>query len=178
MTLALLLSGISVIALSDRAAGQAGGTIMLTDGTKMDNFNKVGDADWRVGERAIVANNRRGFLASKQSFDDFWLRAEFYPDEETDSGIFIRCENPQMVSAQLCYEINIHDTNANRKNATGAIVNVIPPERLVQTELHWNVLEFEAKGSQLNVSINGERTWSVRDTKHARGAIALQFANA
>ena len=180
MTLAVLLSGISVISLSDRAVGQAGGqtagTIMLTDGKKMDNFNKVGDADWRIGEAAIVANNGRGFLVSKQSFDNFRLRAEFYPDDETDSGIFIRCDNPQMISAMSCYEINIYDTNTNRKNATGAIVNVAPPEKSPQTELHWNVLEIEAKGSQLNVSINGERTASVRDTKHARGPIALQFA--
>ena len=176
LTVALLLSGISIISLSDRAAGQAGGAIMLTDGTKMDNFNKVGDADWRIGERAIVANNGRGFLVSKQSFDNFRLRAEFYPDDETDSGIFIRCDNPQMISAQSCYEINIYDTNTNRNNATGAIVNVVPPEKSPQTELHWNVLEIEAKGPQLNVSINGERTASVRDTKHARGPVALQFA--
>jgi len=176
LTLALLLSGISIISLSDRAAGQANGTIMLTDGTKMDNFNKVGDADWRIGERAIVANNGRGFLVSKQSFDNFRLRAEFYADEETDSGIFIRCDNPQQISAQSCYEINIYDTNTNRNNTTGAIVNVAAPERPQQTELKWNVLEIEAKGPQLNVSINGERTTSARDTKHASGPIALQFA--
>jgi 3-keto-disaccharide hydrolase len=175
-SLAILLSCMSVVGLSDRAAGQAGGTIMLTDGTKMDNFNKVGDANWKIGERSIVANEGRGFLVSKQSFDNFRLRAEFYPDEETDSGIFIRCDNPQMISAQSCYEINIYDTNTNRNNATGAVVNVVPPERSTQTELKWNVLEIEARGPQLNVSINGERTASVQDTKHARGPIALQFA--
>ena len=176
MALVVLLSGLSVVALSDRAAGQAGGGIMLTDGTKMDNFDKVGDANWKIGERAIAADQGRGFLVSKQSFDNFRLRAEFYPDDETDSGIFIRCDNSQQPSAQSCYEINIYDTNANRNNATGAIVNVVKPERSPQTELKWNVVEIEAKGPQLNVSINGERTASVQDTKHARGPIALQFA--
>lgn len=176
LSLAILLSGLSVIALSDRAAGQAGGSIVLTDGTKMDNFNKVGDANWKIAERSIAANEGRGFLVSKQSFDNFRLRAEFYPDDETDSGIFIRCDNPQQISAQSCYEINIYDTNANKNNATGSIVNVVKPERSPQTELKWNVLEIEARGSQLNVSINGERTASVRDNKHARGPVALQFA--
>jgi len=174
--LGVLLAGFSVLSLPDQAAEQAAGTVMLTDGTKMDNFNKVGNADWRVGERAIVANHGRGFLVSKQSYDNFRLRAEFYPDDETDSGIFIRCEDPQNPSAQTCYEINIYDTNTNRDNATGAIVNVAKPWRTPQTELKWNVVEIEAKGPQLNVSINGERTASVRDTKHARGPIALQFA--
>ncbi len=167
---------LSATALSGAAQGQGSAAIMLTDGTKMDNFNKVGDANWRVAERAIVANEGRGFLVSKQSFDNFRLRAEFYPDEETDSGIFIRCDDPQQISARSCYEINIYDTNTNRNNATGAIVNVVPPERSPQTELKWNVLEIEARGPQLNVSINGERTASVQDTKHALGPIALQFA--
>ena len=176
VTLAVLLAGVTVLSFSHQAAGQAGVATMLTDGTKMDNFNKVGDANWRIGERAIVANEGRGFLVSKQSFDNFRLRAEFYPDDETDSGIFIRCDDPQRPSAQSCYEINIYDTNTNRNNATGAVVNVAPPERSPQTELKWNVLEIEAKGPQLNVSINGERTASVQDTKHARGPIALQFA--
>src|SRR5215469_50192 len=176
VTLALLFAGVSTLSFAAEPAGLGAGAIMLTDGKKMDNFNKVGDADWRIGEGSIVANNGRGFLVSKQSFDNFRLRAEFYPDEETDSGIFIRCDDPQRPSAQSCYEINIYDTNQNRNNATGAVVNVAPPERSPQTELHWNVLEIEARGSQLNVSINGERTASVRDTKHARGPIALQFA--
>src|SRR4051812_39782850 len=138
----LACSGLIALALSGEAAGQAGGTIQLTDGKKMDNFNKVGDADWRIAEGAIVANNGRGFLVSKQSFDNFRLRAEFYPDEETDSGIFIRCADPQQPSAQSCYEINIYDTNTNRNNATGAVVNVVAPERSPQTELKWNVLEI------------------------------------
>ena len=175
-----LIAASCAVVLTDDALGQGQGqanrAIPLTDGKKMDNFNKVGDADWRIAEGAIVANNGRGFLVSKQSFDNFRLRAEFYADEETDSGIFIRCDDPQRPSAQSCYEINIYDTNTNRNNGTGAIVNVVPPERPPQTELKWNVLEIEAKGPQLNVSINGERTASVQDTKHARGPIALQFA--
>ncbi len=176
VTLSLLFAGVSTLSFAAEPAGLGAGAIMLTDGKKMDNFNKVGDADWRIAEGSIVANNGRGFLVSKQSFGDFRLRAEFYPDDETDSGIFIRCENPQQITAQSCYEINIYDTNQNLNNATGAVVNLAPPERSPQTELHWNVLEIEARGPQLNVTINGERTASVRDTKHARGPIALQFA--
>jgi len=174
--LGILVAGASLLALSQSAVGQQGGMIMLTDGKNMTNFDKVGDANWRIAEGAIAANDGRGFLVSKQSFDNFRLHAEFYADDETDSGIFIRCENPQMITAQNCYEINIYDTNTNRNNATGAIVNVVAPERSPATELHWSVLDIEAKGPQLNVSINGERTASVRDTKHARGPIALQFA--
>jgi 3-keto-disaccharide hydrolase len=171
-----LVAGFGVAGLSNDAAGQASGMAALTDGKNMTNFDKVGDADWRIGEGSIVANHGRGFLVTKQSYDNFRLRAEFYPDDETDSGIFIRCEDPKSPSAQSCYEINIYDTNTNPNNVTGSIINVVKAERSPQTELKWNVLEIEAKGPQLNVSINGERTASVRDTKHSRGPIALQYA--
>jgi hypothetical protein len=142
----------------------------------MDNFDKAGDANWRIAERAIVAEKGNGFLVTKQPYDNFRLRAEFYNDEDTNSGVFIRCEDPKKPSAMTCYEVNIFDNNPNRDNATGAVVNVGKLEKVPQTELKWNVIEIEAKGPQINVSINGERTASVRDTKHARGAIGLQYA--
>ncbi len=175
ITMGVLFAGLSAFALSSQAA-PAGGMVALTDGTNMNNFDKAGDANWRIAERAIVADKGNGFLVTKQPYDNFRLRAEFYNDEDTNSGVFIRCEDPTKPSAQSCYEVNIFDANPNRDNATGAIVNTAKVERVPQTELKWNVIEIEAKGPQLNVTINGERTASVRDTKHARGAIALQYA--
>jgi Domain of Unknown Function (DUF1080) len=154
--------------------GQTGGWVMLTDGRDMNNFDQAGNAAWRVAEQAVAADAGTGFLVTKQSYDNFRLRAEFWPDEGTNSGIFIRCQNPQQPGAQTCYEINIFDSNPNRGNATGSIPGVAPVDRALTTELRWNTLEIEAKGPQLNVSVNGERTVSIRDTRHARGRIALQ----
>jgi len=151
--------------------------IMLTDGRDMKNFDQVGNASWRIAERAIAADRGTGFLVTKDSYGDFKIRAEFWADEGTNSGIFIRCDNPQAPSAASCYEINIFDANPNRGNATGAIVNVTKVDPVPQTLYKWNVIEIEAKGPQLNVTINGERTSSAQDTKHARGRIALQYAS-
>jgi 3-keto-disaccharide hydrolase len=170
-----LFTGLGCLGLANHAAGQASRTISLTDGTKMDNFDKVGNASWRIAERAVAADRGNGFLVSKDTYGDFKLRAEFWNDEGTNSGIFIRCEDPQRPGAQTCYEVNIFDGNPNQANATGAVVNVGKLERTPQTELKWNVIEIETKGPQINVSVNGERTASVRDTKHARGRIALQY---
>ena len=39
--------------------------------------------------------------------------------------------------------------------------------KVPQTELHWNIMDIEAKGPQINISVNNERTVSVRDSKHA-----------
>jgi hypothetical protein len=149
----------------------------LTDGTNMTNFDQVGNASWRIAERAVTADRGNGWLVTKEPYGDFKLRAEFYNDEGTNSGVFIRCENPAQISAQSCYEVNIFDGNPNKDNATGAVVGVAKVERIPQTELKWNVIEIEAKGPLINVSVNGERTASVRDTKHARGRIGLQYAS-
>jgi hypothetical protein len=136
ITMGMLFAGLSVLPLSSQAAEQAGGMVTLTDGKSTNNFDKVGDANWRIAEGAVVANQGRGFLVTKQAYDNFRLRAEFYPDDETDSGIFIRCQDPQRPSAQSCYEVNIYDTNTNRDNVTGAIVNIAKVERMPQTELN------------------------------------------
>jgi len=174
----LLLAALGIAGMSHQAAGQAAGqsgaAVMLTDGTSLANFDQAGNANWRVAERTLAADRGNGFLVTKQSYDNFRLRAEFWVDEDANSGIFIRCDNPQRPTAATCYEVNIFDANPNRGNATGAIVNVASVDPVPQTALKWNVIEIEAKGPQLNVTINGMRTTSVQDTKHARGRIALQ----
>ena len=144
------------------------------DAKSLGNFEQVGTANWRIGEQAMAADYGQGFLVTKESYGDFQLRLEYWADEGTNSGVFIRCENPGAPGAQSCYEINIFDGNPNRNNATGSVVGVAAPLRIPQTELKWNILDIEARGSQINVSVNNERTVSVRDFKHARGRIALQ----
>jgi len=150
------------------------GMTMLADGKSLDAFEQTGTANWRIAEQAMAADYGQGFLVTKQSYADFQLHLEFWSDEGTNSGVFIRCDDPEAPGAQSCYEINIFDDNPNRANATGSVVGVAAPLKVPQTELKWNILDIEAKGPRINVSVNNERTVSVRDTKHARGRIALQ----
>ena len=56
----------------------------LTNGTDISNFNQVGNASWRIAERAIAADRGNGFLVTKQPYDNFKFRAEFYADEGTN----------------------------------------------------------------------------------------------
>jgi Domain of Unknown Function (DUF1080) len=150
------------------------GMTMLANGKSLEPFEQAGTANWRIAEQAMAADYGQGFLVTKQSYADFQLHLEFWSDEGTNSGVFIRCADPEAPGAQSCYEINIFDDNPNRANATGSVVGVAAPLKVPQTELKWNILDIEAKGPRINVSVNNERTVSVRDTKHARGRIALQ----
>jgi len=175
MTLGLLFSGLGVLGLSHEAAGQGGGMTMLSDGTNIENFAQAGNANWRVGERTIYADRGVGFLVTKQSYGDFRLRAEVWVDDIANSGIFIRCDDPEQPGANTCYEVNIWDTRPDPAYGTGAIVNVAKVNPMPKAGLNWNVMEIEARGTQLTVKLNGKQTVSVSDSKHARGRIAFQY---
>ena len=95
MTLGLLFAGLSALGLSHEAAGQGSGMVTLSDGTNIENFDQAGNANWRVGERTIYADRGNGFLVTKQSYGDFRLRAEVWVDDIANSGIFIRCDDPE-----------------------------------------------------------------------------------
>ena len=71
----------------------ASGWNSLVDGAKgLENFDRLGDANWRAEGDAIVAVQAKvsSFLVSKKSYKDFELRAEFWADHHTNSGIFLR----------------------------------------------------------------------------------------
>lgn len=185
MTMAVLFAGISMFALAQQATGAAaGGMTVLLDGTEasMKNFEQAGNANWRVGPgeqnggSTVYADLGNGFLVTKDSYADFRIRAEVYLDANHNSGIFIRCDDPEEPGADSCYEVNLFDTRPDKSYGTGAIVNVpgatVNPMPTAANK--WNVMEIEARGTNLIVRLNGQQTVNVNDSKHARGRIALQ----
>ena len=158
-----------------RASAQTGAWTTLFNGKDLNAFNPVGTANWKIVEGVVQADMGNGNLVTKQPYGDFEIKAEFWVDEKANSGIFIRCENPQMIGADTCYEVNIFDTRPDPTYATGAIVNVAKPPSVIKAGGKWNTYEISAKGSRLLVTLNGMKTVDVEDTKHARGVIALQY---
>jgi 3-keto-disaccharide hydrolase len=156
-------------------AGQYGEGWTTLDTTSLASWGRVGDANWRVEDGMLVADRGNGFLVTSQSFGDFQLVAEFYVDPESNSGIFIRCEDPTKPGAKVCYEVNIWDRRPVQKYGTGAIVDVAEVNPMPHAGGQWNTYEITAKGDQFFVTLNGQRTVDgVRNGAHARGAIALQ----
>ena len=151
----------------------------LIDGDKgLENFNQIGDANWHAQGGAIVADRGKGgYLVAKNTYGDFDLRAEFYAETDTNSGVFIRCGNPQKIGADTCYEVNIWDIRPEPKYGTGAIVDVaaVPVPIVNKAGGKWNTYEISARGSQLTVKLNGVQTASAQDAKHASGPFALQM---
>jgi hypothetical protein len=161
--------------------GVGGGnwTTLIDGGKGLENWDRVGDANWRVEEGAIVADKGKGgFLVSKNSYKDFQLRAEFWADHNTNSGIYMRCADPKVITDKSCYEANIFDQRPDPTYGTGGIVHLAPVSQpMPKAGGKWNTYEITAKGSQLVVVLNGVQTAKIDDKQFAQGPIALQYGS-
>jgi hypothetical protein len=176
VSLALLLVGFAAVPYARQASGQTeGGWVTLFDGKNLDNFDKVGDANWRIEDGAVVADKGNGFLVTKNTYTDYQIRAEFWVDSDANSGIFIRCTDPEKIGSASAYEVNIWDTRPDPIYGTGAIVDVGKVNPMPKAAGKWNVYEITAKGSTFTVTLNGQKTVDgAQDAKFATGRVALQ----
>ena len=177
-----IAAGLAVAALYGCAQIQSmtgSGWETVVDGDQgLENFERVGDANWRAEGGAIVADaGKGGHLVSKKSYGDFEMRAEFWAATDTNSGVFIRCRDPKKITAVDCYEVNIWDIRPEPKYGTGAIVDVAAVPVPLQNKAggRWNTYEITAKGSQLVVRLNGVQTVSVQNDKLKNGPFTLQY---
>jgi hypothetical protein len=177
-----LLVGAAAFQFSSIASGQSDGWITLLDGTKMGDWTEVGKANWAMKDGALVADKLDGkdpsYLVSKESYKDFQIKAEFWADDDANSGIFIRCDVRDKIDSKICYEVNIFDKRPDPTYGTGAIVDVAKVDPMPKAGGRWNTYEITAQGSHLVVVLNGQKTADVQDSKHnAGGPFALQYGS-
>jgi len=158
------------------------GWVTLIDGEKgLENFNRIGDANWRAEGGAIVADRAKqtSHLVTRNSYRDFQLRAEFWAENNTNSGIFIRAQDPKQITAKNSYEVNIYDAReAGLDYGTGGIPNfakVDPP--YPKAAGRWNTYLITAKGGHITAELNGRQTAVITDAKYLSGPFTLQFGN-
>ena len=174
---AIVLSFASaLLSISAVNAQSSSGYTNLIDGVSLEGWNILGNANWVIGNGVIEGNKPNGFLVSTKSYKNFIIRAEFWAESNTNSGIFIRCQDPAKIAAATSYEVNIWDTRPGQEYSTGAIVDVAKVNPIHKAGGRWNTMEIVANGSGLKVSMNGAVTVDVKDSKFADGPIALQSA--
>jgi len=149
----------------------------LLDGTNLNSWSAIGNANWRLSEGNAQAELGSGFLVSNKSYQDFQIQAEFWVDEEANSGIFIRVSDPKAITAVNAYEVNIFDKRPDPTYGTGSIVNVAKVEPMPKAGGHWNTFDITAKGNHYVVYFNGVKTVDVTNNNLLKGGpIALQYA--
>src|SRR5450759_3269950 len=105
IAMGLLVVAFTVFGCATQPYGS--GWVTLIDGDKgLENWNRIGDANWRAEGSAIVADKGKGgFLVSKNSYKDFEIYAEFWDETDTNSGIFLRASDPNKIGADNSYDV-------------------------------------------------------------------------
>ena len=147
----------------------------LFDGTNLNAFTITGDANWSIEGDSVGADAGQGMLVTNETFADFELHVEFWASPDANSGIFLRCADPQNVADTTCYEANIYDTRPDQTYRTGGIVNVAEPSAIMHAGGRWNRYELTADGNALRVVFNGQQLVDVEDDRFADGHIGLQY---
>ncbi len=175
----LLLAAAAMTLAGCASTPSTGGWITLLDNGKgLENFDRIGDANWRVEEGLVVADKGKGgHLVTKNSYKDFEIRVEFWAASDTNSGIFMRATDRNKIGSANSYEVNIWDIRPDPKYGTGAIVDIaavpVPIKETVGGK--WNVMHITANGPQLTVVLNGVTTVNVKDSSYTQGPFTLQY---
>ena len=174
---AALVAGVAGLYHPPAVSGQtADGWVTLFDGSSTANFTQVGDANWRIDDWAVGADSGAGHLVTRDSYSDFDLTLEFWVSPDANSGVFIRASDPQMISAENAYEVNIFDTRPDQTYRTGGIVNLVAPSEIITTGDRWNTYQIIARGSEFTVILNGRRVVAgARDDRLTSGPITFQY---
>lgn len=175
-----LLNKCSAALIAAALGGCVAGRVTIVDGDRgIENFNRLGEANWTVVDGAITADKGGGtpaYLVSKSSYGDFKMRVEFWASEDANSGVFVRCQDLGKISDENCYEVNIFDQRPDPTYATGAIVKVAPVgEPRPKAGGKWNVYEISMSGPNIKIVLNGKKTVDIQNAKFASGLIALQW---
>jgi hypothetical protein len=150
----------------------------LFNGENLDGWNKLGDAEWRIRDGVLMADEgSTSYLVTEESYEDFLITLEFWVDDPANSGIFIRCAEPENVNDQTCYEVNIFDQRPDPIYRTGGIVGVAPILAKLDTGGRWNTYEIRVEGDHMEARINGILTADDSDSRLSSGPIALQYGS-
>lgn len=181
ITAGLLFSAaFTLFGCASEPSGDAGWVTLIDGAAGLENWNRVGDANWRVVDGVIQADRKtvKGstFLMTKKSYSDFQIRVEFWVSDDANSGIYMRCSDLANITDKTCYEANIFDRRPDPRYGTGAIVHLAAVSPMPKAGGKWNTYEITAQGTRLSVTLNGVRTAETSEAKFASGPIGLQYA--
>jgi len=180
---ALLFAAIAAIHTNTAFSQGAGdGWITLFDGKNLDQWQGDGTATFVIEDGSVIAKDKKdpkavaAYLVSKQSFNDFEIRAEFWVSDDANSGVFIRNTDPKNISSKTGYEVNIFDQRPDPSMGTGGIVPFAKTLVPIKAGGKWNVYEIKAQGPKFWATLNGTKTVDgAENADHKEGPIALQF---
>lgn len=178
----LFVSSLFLISCTHFNVNDASVQRLYEDGKNLNDWTLVGNANWRLQKGSIQADflssKLPSYLVTKNKYQNFHIYTEFWADSQTNSGVFIRCQNPEKIDAVSCYEVNIWDSRPDPSYGTASIVDVAKvTQPYPKAGGQWNTMEITANGSNLIVKFNGVETVNAQNDKLKDGFIALQYGS-
>ena len=164
----------------------------LFDGKSLAGWEGETNSVWRVREDVIVGgslngNPRNEFLATRASYKNFRLRLEYKlvgTEGFVNGGVQFRSQRIAKPANEMSgfqadigagYSGCLYDESRRNKTLAMADTNLVGR---VEKPGDWNTYEIVARGLEIQLSLNGQRTasWVERDSNiAAEGVIALQI---
>jgi len=159
----------------------ADGWIALFDGRDTKQWYDIGGGNWRIEGGVLVADGKKGkdnaFLVTNDFYRDFQLKVEFWVSDDANSGVYMRCGNPEVITDKVCYEANIFDQRKDPTYGTGGLVHIAKvPDPMPKAGGKWNTYDITVRGDHIVLVLNGQKTVDVRNKAFSDGRIALQYA--
>lgn len=142
-----------------------------------ENWISGGDAVWTFVDGVLQGSSLggSGFVMTRNSYSDYIVELEFYPDSTVNSGVFLRCTH-QELSNKDCYEFNIWDHHPEQQWRTGAVVNRSAPLGHASTIDRWNTFKIKCRGNRMRAWVNGTLMIDIQNQDLGQGYIGLQAA--
>lgn len=129
--------------------------------------------DWSVAGGALhCGGGSPGWIATKQTFQNFRLQLQFRGAATVNSGVFLRSQKegePHVTG----YELQIWDMQP-AGFLTGSLVGSVKASPAKIKANQWNRYDITARGDHFVVRLNGQQVLDAHDSKHAAGVIGLQ----
>lgn len=173
---ALFLSPI----LGKNAIGQVlqnlqGGSFSLFNMQDFSAWTMQGNANWHIENNQVSANQGSGLLVSRVNLTNFILEMEYWADKVTQSALFLRCINPNVINSNTAYQIDLTNSPTNAVNSN-PFLN-IPDLLKKNTAGRWNTLKINAINNQFNVTLNNKAIVdNLINNQFSSGPIAIGLA--
>ena len=156
----------------------ASGALASAPKPDLSRWERVGEDVWTVTDDGVAAGPEEaaGFLVSPAVYDDFVMILEYWIEDDTNSGIYVRCASDSEINPDTCYEINIWDNHPNQASRTGSIVTLLEPAAKIDGLERWVQVEIRATGNRIEARFDDEVTAVLTNDRSTSGNIALQYA--
>jgi len=157
----------------------------LFNGKDLQGFHALPGGKWQVKDGVLVGTSteqdkNHGLLVTDKTYSDFTLRLKF-KITEGDSGVYFRMKETGDKRGGVGFQAEI-DTSYETGGLyeTGGRGWVVKPDpeyvKKFYTIEQWSEMLVKAKGSHIQIFINGNKVTDIIDTQGSKeGHIALQL---